>query len=30
MTIRNSFLWALCGVMVLIFGYCFFIGAMNQ
>lgn len=30
MTIRNPFLWCLCGVMLLVFGYCFFIGAMNS
>jgi len=30
MTVRNPFLWALCGLMVMVFAYCFFIGAMNQ
>jgi len=30
MASRNPFLWALCGLMVLVFAYCFFIGAMNQ
>ena len=27
---RNPFIWALCGLMILIFAYCFYIGAVNQ
>jgi len=30
MTIRNPFVWVLCGAMLLIFAYCFFIGAATQ
>lgn len=30
MTIRNPALWGLCAVILVIFAYCFFAGAMNQ
>jgi hypothetical protein len=30
MSIRDPFLWGLCGLMLIVFAYCFFIGAMNQ
>jgi hypothetical protein len=30
MTIRSPFLWCLCALMLVIFAYCFFVGAMNQ
>ena len=30
MGFRNPFIWALCGLMVLIFAYCFYVGAVNQ
>jgi hypothetical protein len=30
MTNRNPFVWALCALMIVTFGYCLFIGAMSQ